>query len=90
MLLVRPIVANVIHEPGKYCCKTLSENAARVLPVADFCRTIVRTFTPMTHTSKTSSSWKSALLRDSHFWIPLGVLIVGLILLFRISNWSLS
>jgi hypothetical protein len=26
-----------------------------------------------------------AILRDSHFWIPIGVLVAGLILLSRIS-----
>ncbi len=31
----------------------------------------------------------SAVLRDGHFWIPLAVMIGGLLLLSFVSNWSL-
>ena len=56
----------------------------------EFCLTMGRALYPMEDTGQIGSSWNRALLRDSHFWIPLGVLFVGLLLLFEISNWSLS
>jgi hypothetical protein len=31
----------------------------------------------------------ASVLRDTHFWIPLGVLIAGLFLLSHVSHWSL-
>jgi len=35
-----------------------------------------------------SRSRTAAILRDGHFWIPIAVLIGGLILLSYVSNWS--
>ena len=33
-------------------------------------------------------SKSAAILHDGHFWIPVGALILGLLLLLRVANWS--